>query len=537
MKGKPFENDILYHKAYNEWKGKSCAILPIVGLVCIDNPFIANKWADLYPYIPLSNTADKQYKMPIYIVTVQGTGSVVVPKESIIREQLEYGEPILFYPHAYEVRELSEFLNKTYSPSGSSATSVDPKLSEINSYNKRDPEQCRTIEVRANAGDDLFPINERINGKGDIGVGVYFKVNELPRVSCDYNPISQEWKGTFYGEVSIEIHTDPVQIPNADQIWQNTVSGASSTVKRIFPKIEKGSPIECLADIPTVSKAVYKPVEGTDKIGVKSLTNPEEKYDPLNAKLYFPHLGSVYEYFLKGIQTALRPKGYGDPIPNGLLCRTDEEEEEDMCPVVPDSEVSEKFLGDYKLNYLDLADRWTTSCSGPDNNLAEECYNYVVSESQKANVNPAFSLTMWLEESDASNYCAGFIKDFGIVNSEVPTENIVEQLKRFLSMAKGKYCTDTSGFIEPMHNWLSRFQAEPAIQSLCDPSDSCGIGYTYGSSSSYASGKECVKYGETKTFIGILTVWKWVNDTVLGNCASIDGQKFVIQWPTDMSCP
>jgi hypothetical protein len=34
--------------------------------------------------------------------------------------------------------------------------------------------------------------------------------------------------------------------------------------------------------------------------------------------LYFPHIGAVSEYFLKGIQTALRPKGYGSNILSGL---------------------------------------------------------------------------------------------------------------------------------------------------------------------------------------------------------------------------
>ena len=317
-----FKEEILYHKAYNEWRGKTCAIVPIYGLVCIDNPLVTNKWADLYPYVPMANTADRQYKMPIFTTTIQGNAGVTInQKEWTV---LEDGEPLLYYPHAYEVRELSELLNTTYVPGGAPDAEVDLKTSEINSYNLRDEDQCRNIVVRTNEGDDLFPIGGG-DDKHDIGVNVYFEVKELPLVSCipyvdQFG--NREYKGKYYGEVTIEIHTDPVQIPNIDEIWKSTVSGSESTFRKIFPKVEKGAPVECIADIPTVSKAVYTPVEGTSSIGVKSLTHPEEKYDPEDAKLYFPHLGSVYEYFLKGIQTALRPKGYGDPIVNGTLCES-----------------------------------------------------------------------------------------------------------------------------------------------------------------------------------------------------------------------
>ncbi|HLD91825.1 MAG TPA: hypothetical protein VI795_00350, partial [Patescibacteria group bacterium] len=312
--------NLKYRKYYNEWKGKTCVVVPLINyLACFENIFVPNRYADLYPYVPLANTSDKHYPIPINTVTIQGSGSVDITSKSW--DVLKDGLPLLYYPHAIEVKELSDFLNKTYL-TGDPSENVDTKTSEINSYNPTDPEQCRIINVRSNEGDNLFPIGG--DGEHDIGVHVYFEVDELPLVACIpfTDPISGEDKvrGKYYGEVAIEIHTDPVQVPNADQIWKSTVSSETSTFRRIFPKVEKGAPVECIADIPGVSKVAYTPIEGTDEIGVKSLTNPEVKYDPLEARLHFPHLGTVYEYFLKGIQTALRPKGYGTPIINGTLC-------------------------------------------------------------------------------------------------------------------------------------------------------------------------------------------------------------------------
>lgn len=538
MEGKPFESDILYRKAYNEWKGKTCVLIPgIEWLICFENIFVPNRYADLYPYIPLANTSDRQYKMPINTITIQPTGGTEISfKKWWVFEQPP-GEPLLYYPHAIETKELTDFLNKTYIPSGTPSGEVDPMLSEINGYNRSDPEQCRTIDVRTNEGDNLFPIAKRDGKDADIAVEVYFEVTKLPRVSCirTVDPMTgeDEWKGTFHGEVNIEIQTNPIQVPNADQIWTNTVSGAQSTVKRIFPKIGEGSPIECLADIPGESKAVYKPTKGTEKIGVSSMGLNAESYDPLNAELHFPHLGSVYEYFLKGIQTALRPKGYGEPIPNGLYCKTDEEEEEDMCPVVEDSKVPEKWLGEYKANYLSKADTWTNSCSGPENNLAEECYNYVVTESLDKGVNPAFSLTMWLEESDASNYCyfeqiygEGEGQDFGINRANVPKQNIVKQLAAFLDLAQEKLCSGTTGFAQPIHGWLNHFRSTDYARR-CDPTDPCGYAYVYGGS--------CTVDGALRDYGGIINIWQIVNNTVSGNC--INNGRFAIDWPTSMSCP
>ena len=195
----------------------------------------------------------------------------------------------------------------------------------------------------------------------------------------------------------------------------------------------------------------------------------------------------------------------------------------DKCPAVEDSAVDAKYLGTFKSHFIGLADSWTTSCPGPENNLAEECYNYVASESKKAGVNPAFALTMWLEESGASNYCylGETAQDFGI-NLANLYQDIVGQLEIFLNMAQEKKCSEVAGFFEPMHAWLSRFRATD-FQNLCDPTNLCGTAYTYGGT--------CDNNGTSVTYGGIINIWSMVT----GGCVS--NGRFVLNWPTDMTCP
>lgn len=180
---------------------------------------------------------------------------------------------------------------------------------------------------------------------------------------------------------------------------------------------------------------------------------------------------------------------------------------------IPDSEVDSKFLGTFKSNFIDLADRWTTDCPGPENNLAEECYNLVASEAKKGGVNPAFALTIWLNESGASNYCHGgpTTQDMGI-NLPALYQKLEEQIKAFINMATMKLCETTPGsYVENMHRWLSRYQSSAGV---CNPLDTRATQYYYDVMS---------------------TTWDFVTGcTQHGTRGST---RFGIDWPTDMSCP
>lgn len=498
--GKPFETDLDYQKAYNEWRGQLCTFLelPILGrkLICVGAwPVITNPYADLYPYVPLSNTVDKNAHTPITGVGINGIGGteVELPNIAYSIEQ----EPVLMYPHTAEVSELSDLLNTTYIPkegttSDEPTDSTEPLIDPVTN-------KCRIVELRSNPGDNLFPDL----APSEVNVVVFpYTVTRRPCHDVESNYLDRAY-ASCRGQVAIEIRM-VTKVPYAKEIFDSTTAGADSTFRRIYPKVEEGAPVTCIANIPSVTKAQYVSVENMD--GMKVI-GPLGDNTTDNPQLYFPHFGSVYDYFLKGIQTALRPKGYGEPTPiSGALCQT-------VQPVdcaaanVPDSAVPSNYLGSFKSNFIDLANRWSATCPGAENNMAEKCYNYVASEAKKAGVNPAFALTIWLNESGASNYCAGgaTTQDFGI-NLSAIYQNISGQLAAFINMAKMKLCDGIPGFVEPMHGWLSRLQSSAGA---CNPNDPDATKYYYDVMN---------------------TTWSWVS-----GCPK--GGKFGITWPTDMSCP
>ena len=305
-----FESDILYRKAYNEWRGKSCLILPIIGLQCIDNPLIRNKWADLYPYIPLSSTEDRLGKLTASDAIVEDPDGVEVadlettwrnkpPSER--HEPLKKNESALFFAHMEENVKLTDLLQSTYL--GKNELKMTQVIGEttppsIGSF-------CKIVDVRYNKGDQLF--GEFI--AADVSYTAIFDCTFPVRPIID--PVTGEVIGYEpYGECTKSVifaSKIDVGTPKIDELWAKTVAGNASVFKRIFPKVGSQSPVDEIKDIPGVSPIIHD----TD-IELLS-TNPE---------IYFPHLGGILEYFLKGIQTMLRPKGYGENVsssttPNG----------------------------------------------------------------------------------------------------------------------------------------------------------------------------------------------------------------------------
>jgi len=115
-------------------------------------------------------------------------------------------------------------------------------------------------------------------------------------------------------EVEVIIPTTP-KVPYADQIWMSTVIDTNTSFRRIFPKLEEGAPVQCIKEIPANSLVVYSPNPETNLQRINTAgPNTFPGCGPAcnaGGQLYFPHLGTIYEYFLKGIQTALRPRGFG----------------------------------------------------------------------------------------------------------------------------------------------------------------------------------------------------------------------------------
>jgi len=525
---------------YQNWRGQSC--ISIFGInICIDNPFNRNFWANLYFQIPQSSTEDRKGLVEVVNPVVQPvTPGMVITVNGLVTTPAD-----LFFAHQEESLDLADILQSTFVPKG------ETKSGPVSSVSPA--EYCDLTQVRSNPGDDLFA--------GEIGVNVNYTAN----FSCEFDfnqppdPVDRYLCSELYGgecvtddydcdardgrldcpsgwrcgrgcdwhppnpsctQTASVILNTITETPLTDDIWSRLVAGPMGVFKRIFPKVEPGAPIEGILDIPGATGVNFSLINPPSGVSL-SAGNPSNQRSAL--ELYFPHVGGIHEYFLKCIQQALRPQGFGEGCLSGAPGT--QATQVDCDPNVPDSAIPSAYRGNLKTNFLDLANRWTTDCPGADNNLAGECYNDTVRQAEAAGVNPAVALTIWLEESGASNYCHGgsSTRDFGINDASI-FQNWGEQLSRFLVLPfSGLYsaCKNQPGWNEGMHAFLSRL-----VIGGCDPTSQCGNSYVYGGpcgSGSYA---------------GILpTAWQWVTGTGVCTSGSPPNQRFSISWPTDNSCP
>lgn len=522
-----YDNFQDYWVAYKRWRGERCAVAEVPGFIpvlggkkffyCFDDPLKPNYWANLFPYIPFSSTEDR-----IGLVETQSLTAYSPSEDVTLKEvSFDYQEPAkLFFAHTEEVAELASILQKTFVPKGAennlSFSSVSPT------------EYCDLVNVRTNEGDDLFAgelggvlsytaeftceFEPKTNNVCESAGGECIYTPSCIQVGketvnkgsgCDTRnetccareePLSgQECKKEIYANLSVITKT-----PKAGEIWARTVAGPSAIFKRIFPRIGEGGAILELLDIPGATKVTYS------GDGLIYAGNPSSERSGESAELYFPHIGGVSEYFLKGIQTILRPKGFGEQILSGQ--QGTELPVQECNQAISDSSIPSKYQGAFKENFIRMARDWSgnPACQGLENTMADECYNDVVKRSVDKGVNPAFALTIWLNETGASNYCESGItaQDFGIRIASI-FQNFGEQLDHFLGLPfSGPYvsCANEVGWSSKMHAFLNRFQSGD-----CDPADSDGNKY----------------YNEIKT-----TTWPWVS-----NCPNLPS------WPTDTSCP
>lgn len=320
--GKPMTS-LNYRKYYNEWRGKTCVIVPAINwLICFENILVPNRYADLFPYVPLANTVDKNGSETVQSVVIQTSNGTKITNES-------YGIPQnapLWFAHTQEVKDLAEFLSKSYTPEGVNSEAV-PETTENNN--------CQIVNVRSNPGDNLFPGQTH----GIIVPNVHYTITNVPCEATTETKTNDQNQspcgpGVPVGgtcaikivkcnaEVNITLPTI-TKTPWADEIWQTTVANSNSIFRRIYPKVGENAPVSCIADIPASTKVTYTANDsvgnGTSNFKVKDPTGVDTSETPT---LMFPHIGSVYDYFLKGIQTALRPLGYADPSPeSGTLCQ------------------------------------------------------------------------------------------------------------------------------------------------------------------------------------------------------------------------
>jgi len=330
---KDYESLTDYQIAYKRWRGERCAVaeipsfIPVVGgkkfFYCFDDPTKPNFWANLFPYIPFSSTEDRVGSVETKSTGVRALSEGVEITDVSFEEQ----EPAeLFFAHMEETTELARMLQQTFvSKDGAiddlTTTNVSPSKSE----------GCDLVNIRTNSGDNLFA--------GELsGVLTY-----TAKFTCDADSACEQAGGKCYdtsncsgvnqvtvnggagcsgtqiccsgGEacskdvvVNLSLVT---KTPKAvDELWARTTAGAAAIFKKIFPKVGSGGAILGILDIPAATKVSYS---GENV----SAGNPSSERSGESAELYFPHIGGVSEYFLKGIQTILRPKGFGEQIISG----------------------------------------------------------------------------------------------------------------------------------------------------------------------------------------------------------------------------
>lgn len=325
------DNPQLYLKAYQEWRGKSCILIPIPftsfkQLFCIDNPLIANKYADLFPYVPFSSTEDRKGKVVALeqdgITTQPQTGDVEIKDVSFAPDSSNpTAENIVYFSHTEEVDKLAEILQRTYLPEGKSgfagASASDTPFSTTT--------HCDLDNVRWNSGDDLFGEYRNPPISGNVSYNVSF--------SCDFGKPDQEGydkclasaedpsevaacrdkfleTGSCDKEANVGLSVF-TKTPKINEVWERLVSGEMGIFKRIYPfDLSRKSQI---LDLPGVTTANYS------SSGDKTLAgDPRNQRSGNRAEIFISHLGGVYEYFLKGIQTALRPKDLAETVVSGI---------------------------------------------------------------------------------------------------------------------------------------------------------------------------------------------------------------------------
>ncbi len=455
-----FEDNLEYQKAYHEWRGKSCAIIMNRrSLLCIDNPLRPNKWANLFPYIPLSSTEDR-----VGLVSVDSQKiSAASEGLEITNVSLTTSLARLYFAHTEENNELANLLQLTFVPQGNATTGEESFVSQT--------EDCYLTNIRSNEGDNLFAENIT----GNLSYDASF--------SCDFPATASFSACTKDVSVGLSVVT---KTPVADELWSRLVAGPAGIFKRIFPKVGAGGAILGLLDMPAATKVSYS---GS---GLVSAGNPGARAGQ-SAELYFPHIGGVSEYFLKGIQTILRPKGFGEQIISGTEGTFPSSGEVNCDQNAPDVSLARTIN---KQNYFQLALNWVGGQTGTH---ALECYNDTVRRAQAAGINVPLTLWIWLHESDASNYNIS-VQDFGAAYP-APV-----------------------GYLDQINEFFRRAKIYNSQNSLCagrDVTDMQAFAYLYqtGTCDPNAQGGKAAEYYDS-----LVKQWSWISNCPLPSS------------PTDTSC-
>jgi hypothetical protein len=422
-----------YQAAYERWRGKGCVVakvpefIPIVGgkgfIFCVENPFNPNYIAALYPYIPLSSTEDRKG-------AAQGGATLGPPPSGVVISNVVITSTAadLFFSHMEETVSLATQLQTTYIPKDVSpitpGNSVPPQIGG----------SCKIIDVRSGAGDNLFAGDITVNINYDAAFSCDFKVPYCDK-SCGWNGCHATESGgycctgpTLANPIPPPCSDDPIRqqsciksipitvnmttkTPLVDDIWTRLVEGSSSVFRRMFPKLGAGNQLGEVKDIPASTAVTYS-----------GSVNGNNQFTG-TGQLNFPHIGGISDYFLKGIQTMLRPKGFGEPITFGDIS---------INPPIPGVLDCDQSAPDIPLpNTISKEDlhQLAIRMEGQEGDHVLECYNDAARKSLAAGISPAFTFLIWINESGGSNYNISN-QDFGVNDSSVV--GFTAQITRFL---------------------------------------------------------------------------------------------------------
>ena len=300
-----------------------------------------------------------------------------------------------------ETNETADLLQKTYLPEGESGYSGFKNPDTL-----YDTKRCDLTNVRWNSGDDLFGESDSTPISGTLSYKAAF--------SCTFGPLDISCEKEVPVALSIYNRT-----PKGDELWDRLVAGDMAIFKRIYPAEFFTLPREIL-DLPGVTSAKYTSTADKTLAGDPAKQRPGDK-----AEFYIPHLGGIQEYFLKGIQKALRPKGFSDQIPPSPPPTGTGQ----CSPLAYDIDYrNTSILPKPKEEVINLI-----KSRFPGNQIAKY-YDTVVNRSTLAGYNPAFVMAIWIEETGASDYgqFGTDIYDFGC--GAAPKGNFSAQLDCFLGL-------------------------------------------------------------------------------------------------------
>ena len=342
----PFARDFAtlseYVRKYLEWMGYSC-VGPNGLYACFLDPIRDRSrdiWGQHFGYVPMSSTEDRvgevftdntvvrngknDLEKTTQLEVGKGNGGTVdnISFTPDIESFDKASHHNLYFSHMQEDAELARLLQSTYA---TKADLNDPNNWESQLQNaiisqnnapKEETHGCVKQEVRTNPGDSLYGDLDKTKDNGQTDSKISGKLTYDVTFQCEFKPertvdqLCIQNGGTEatctkvgYNVCDKDIYASLgifTKTPKAFELYQRLVGGAMGTFKRFFPKVGQDSVLTEIKDIPGVTTVRYNSDADT-RAGLTGKSGAE-------AELYFPHLGSLEEYFLQGIQKALRPK-------------------------------------------------------------------------------------------------------------------------------------------------------------------------------------------------------------------------------------